>query len=739
MDFCEITGTVYRTSGTPAEGVEVYAYRIIKAGNVIESVPRMVAKSDEDGVLHRMDGSSLGDEGFLLPRASTVYLEARAEGLYTNPGKGIALAIPDAASATLESLISVSAVPSTGLTVKSNGSALANRIGTLDFSSAFAVTESPTGEANVALADNPFPDYLTQTEGDARYALGSALTSEATARASADITLQTNITNEASARATADALLVPLSQRNNANGYAGLDGSGLLVESQIPASIARDTEVSSAVSAEATTRASADTTLQANITAEAAARASADAGLQPLDSDLTVIAALDSSTSGAIASDGAGWVKKTYAQLKTALGLVKADVGLGNVVNADTTTTANITDSSNKRFVTEAQQTVIGNTSGTNTGDQTTVTGNAGTATALQTVRNIDGQSFNGTADINVIAPGTHAATGKTTPVDADEVPLVDSAASNVLKKLTWANLKATLKTYFDTLYQNALGYTAENTANKDTDSTFAANSDTKYPSQKAVKTAVDLKGDKSGNLSQFAATTSAELAGVLSDENGSGGGFVRATSPTLTTPNIGAATGTTLALGTNPAASGALRIPNNSALVGRNVANNGDVDLIRVGTSNQITLGGLWQINGGTGALAPASTAYPIVWSFSSPDIGIVRSAAGLLEVNNGTTGTFRDLKVRQHYVDQTVTAAGTTGNQTINKAAGTVNIAAAGASVTVTNSLCTANSTVHAVIRTNDSTAVIKNVVPAAGSFTINLNAAATAEISIGFLVVN
>lgn len=39
----------------------------------------------------------------------------------------------------------------------------------------------------------------------------------------------------------------------------------------------------------------------------------------------------------------------------------------------------------------------------------------------------------------------THAATSKATPVDADELPLVDSAASNVLKKLTWANVKATL------------------------------------------------------------------------------------------------------------------------------------------------------------------------------------------------------------------------------------------------------------------------------------------------------
>jgi hypothetical protein len=41
----------------------------------------------------------------------------------------------------------------------------------------------------------------------------------------------------------------------------------------------------------------------------------------------------------------------------------------------------------------------------------------------------------------------------KTTPVDADEMPIADSAASFGGKKLTWANLKATAKTYFDGLY----------------------------------------------------------------------------------------------------------------------------------------------------------------------------------------------------------------------------------------------------------------------------------------------
>jgi len=55
--------------------------------------------------------------------------------------------------------------------------------------------------------------------------------------------------------------------------------------------------------------------------------------------------------------------------------------------------------------------------------------------------------------------------------------------------------------------------------------------------------TVVARKTDK---LSAFAATTSAELAGVVSDETGSGA-LVFATSPTLTTPSLGAATATSI------------------------------------------------------------------------------------------------------------------------------------------------------------------------------------------------
>lgn len=57
-----------------------------------------------------------------------------------------------------------------------------------------------------------------------------------------------------------------------------------------------------------------------------------------------------------------------------------------------------------------------------------------------------------------------------------------------------YASQKA-IKAYVDTLIatkQNTLGYTAENSTNKSTDGTLASNSDTLYPSQKAVKTYAD-------------------------------------------------------------------------------------------------------------------------------------------------------------------------------------------------------------------------------------------------------
>lgn len=112
--------------------------------------------------------------------------------------------------------------------------------------------------------------------------------------------------------------------------------------------------------------------------------------------------------------------------------------------------------------------------------------------------------------------------------------------------------------------------------------------------------------------------------------------------------------------------------------------------------------------------------------------------STGNIFEAQDGGGAVFTVADGGDIQIARTITTAGTTGNQTINKASGTVNIAAAGTTVTVTNSLCTTSSIVHAVLRTNDTTASIINVVPGAGSFVINI-VACTAEVSIGFLVTN
>lgn len=88
--------------------------------------------------------------------------------------------------------------------------------------------------------------------------------------------------------------------------------------------------------------------------------------------------------------------------------------------------------------------------------------GTADTATNSTNADNLGGvpaASYALDTDINATNVGTvlAGAAAKATPVDADTLPLNDSAASNALKKLSWANIKATLKTYFDAIYQAIL------------------------------------------------------------------------------------------------------------------------------------------------------------------------------------------------------------------------------------------------------------------------------------------
>jgi hypothetical protein len=92
--------------------------------------------------------------------------------------------------------------------------------------------------------------------------------------------------------------------------------------------------------------------------------------------------------------------------------------------------------------------------------NQTTVVGQSWAYNGLVYLVLVAGNTSPTTSPSNWMSLGSidtqiHSATSKSTPVDADEVPIVDSAASFSLKKLTWGNLKATLNDYFDGIYAN--------------------------------------------------------------------------------------------------------------------------------------------------------------------------------------------------------------------------------------------------------------------------------------------
>jgi hypothetical protein len=124
----------------------------------------------------------------------------------------------------------------------------------------------------------------------------------------------------------------------------------------------------------------------------------------------------------------------------------------------------------------------------------------------------------------------------------------------------------------------------------------------------------------------------------------------------------------------------------------------------------------------------------------FNAADTALSRLSAGVMGLGTGATASFAgSLKLTQLFRDRTDTAAATTGAQTINKAAGSVNFAAAATSLVVTNSLVTASSTVHVYICTNDTTLKSVVAVSGSGSFTIHANAAANAETRVAFIVHN
>lgn len=84
-----------------------------------------------------------------------------------------------------------------------------------------------------------------------------------------------------------------------------------------------------------------------------------------------------------------------------------------------------------------------------------------GAVVAIETAMGATGSVVAGTvvkrltdleAASTTVAAQIHAASAKSTPEDTDEIGITDNAGSWALKKTTWAQVKAALKTYFDSV-----------------------------------------------------------------------------------------------------------------------------------------------------------------------------------------------------------------------------------------------------------------------------------------------
>ena len=118
------------------------------------------------------------------------------------------------------------------------------------------------------------------TRASADTTLQSNITSEASSRASADTTLQSNIDSEETARQAADSTL----QTNIDDEETARTSADTTLQSNIDS---EETARIAAVSGEATARSSADTTLQSNITSEASTARAAESALDVAKANLS--------------------------------------------------------------------------------------------------------------------------------------------------------------------------------------------------------------------------------------------------------------------------------------------------------------------------------------------------------------------------------------------------------------------------------------------------------------------
>lgn len=264
--------------------------------------------------------------------------------------------------------------------------------------------------------------------------------------------------------------------------------------------------------------------------------------------------------SGSISGGGSTWGSITgtlssQTDLQTALdakvsanttitGATKTKISYdskGLVISGEDATTTDIVDSLNKRYVTDAQLTVLGNTSGTNTGDETTATikTKLGAATA----------STDGYATSTQITKLDGIQAGAEVNVNADWNAV--SGDAQILNKPTIPTQ------YTDEMAQDAIGGILLDSSEID----FTYDDITPTITASIKTNSIDTTKLSSGiNTSLGKADTALQSSAIgvsiqgynantttLGNSTTGTGNIVRDTSPTLVTPNLGTPTALTL------------------------------------------------------------------------------------------------------------------------------------------------------------------------------------------------
>jgi hypothetical protein len=209
---------------------------------------------------------------------------------------------------------------------------------------------------------------------------------------------------------------------------------------------------------------------------------------------------------------------KTILGITTLSGSNTGDQDLSGLVTKTTTinsqalssnitlTTSDITDSTNKRYVTDTNLSIIGNQSGINTGDETITSIKTKLGITTLSGSNTGDQDLNGLVVKNTTIVGatntkiTYDAKGLVTSgVDATTADIADTlnkryitdaqltVVSNTSGTNTGDNATNTQYSGLAASKQDVLGFTPENLANKSTNVNTDQASDTKYPSVKSV------------------------------------------------------------------------------------------------------------------------------------------------------------------------------------------------------------------------------------------------------------